>query len=418
MKNLVLVMMLLMAFNVSAQFKLPSRDAVKKEVKKEVNKEIKKEVKDLKSDSNKKSSQPKETTPIPTEEASGPAKGQINTFWKQIAKMRNHTKEDNKQVVYSGGIQSAQMSLNNTKTKDPNYDTSQMEKALQECQEVYNALDNAKYGTRDSRMATVNASETLFDKPFIFNKAYLNIGGDKLNDRAYIEEKLKESDAVIEDYKNQIDAFLASNPEKKMYQNDQSAVAVKAGFAVGFIKKAEDVFKNYRTLGSVTAYQDLLICKNFIESVKKVFPQEPALDANLTKLNQALQQYGSRESFMNKMGANQKEFVKNLRMGKAVTSNPAIEKSAKQQFESADMSSQKYTVTKVNIVNDWKLTKNELDIPLYKELFVNLAIKFADGKCGLANAWMRQDYEGGGKYGSAQLTMPGAIQELPCENLK
>ena len=78
---------------------------------------------------------------------------------------------------------------------------------------------------------------------------------------------------------------------------------------------------------------------------------------------------------MNKMVANQTAYVKNLRIGKPVMNNPELEKIAKDQFEKADMSSQKYTVTKVNIVSEWKLTKNELGIPLHKELYVNLAIK-------------------------------------------
>jgi hypothetical protein len=372
----------------------------------------------VKEETDKQQSVSNSLTPIPTEEASGPAKGQINTFWKQISKMRNHTKEDNKQVVYSGGIQGALMSLNNTKIKDPNYNTSTMEKALKECQAIYTSLDNAKYGTRDSRVATVNSSQILFDKPFIFEKAAVNIGGKNTDDKSFIEQKLKESDSIIEEYKSQVNTFLASNPEKVMYQNDQSTIAIKASLAEGLIKKANDVYKNYRSQSSVAAYQDLLICKAFIESVKKVFPQEISLDANLSKLNQAIEQFGTREAFMNKMVANQKDYVKNLRIGKPVMSNPELEKIAKQAFENADMSSQKYTVTKVNIVSEWKLTKNELGIPLHKELYVNLAIKFADGKCGLANGWMNQAYEGGGIYGSPKLHNPSSIQELPCENLK
>ena len=175
----------------------------------------------IKEETEKKSISSNSSTPIPTEETSSPAKGQINTFWKQIAKMRNHTKEDNKQVVYSGGIQGAQMSLNNTKIKDPNYNTTEMEKALKECQAVYTSLDNAKYGTRDSRVATVNSSQILFDKPFIFEKASFYIGGKNTDDREFILQKLKESDAIIKDYQNQVDAFIASGPEKAMYQNDQ-----------------------------------------------------------------------------------------------------------------------------------------------------------------------------------------------------
>jgi hypothetical protein len=403
MKNIFFTLLLTIVISSYAQPRIPRGTDTKQENKNDKKETITKT--------------PTAITATPTEEPSGPAKGQIKTFWKYIEKMQQHTKQDNMQVVYSGGIQNAQMALANTKTKDPNYNTTQMEKALKECQDIYNKLDNVRYATRDTRVATINSSQVLFDKPFVFEDAALKIAGDDVNNKSVILNAIKTSDATIEEYARQIDGFLASNPEKAMYQNDQKTVVLIASRCENVIKQVAEEHKKGRNMGNVSLLQNLYIYKAFIENVKKVFTNEGNLNTYLGKVNAAIALYGSRENFMDKMETNQAEFVKNLRMAKAVMSNPALEKSAKQQYESADMHSQSYTVTKVNIASDWTLTKNDLGIPLYKELYINLAIKFADGSCGLANAWLRQEYEGGGKYSSAKLTMPGSIQVLPCENL-
>jgi hypothetical protein len=408
MKPIYLLALLFIAIISNAQPPRPGQ----KDITKVINNAI------VKNDKKENPQMPTFTTPIPTDEPKSPAKGQIKTFWKYIEKMRTHTKQDNMQVVYSGGLQNARMSLSNAKMKDANYNTAEMEQALKECQDVYDKLDNTRYATRDTRVATINSSQVLFDKPFIFENAELKIAGDAINKQGVILNALKISDASIDEYTRQIDEFLASKPEKAMYQNDQKTVAIIASKSEGVIKQVADEYKNGRSLANVSVLQNLYIYKAFIENVKKVFTTEGSLNTYLGKVNAAIAQYGSREGFIAKMAANQAEFIKNLRMAKSVMSNPALEKSAKQQYENISMSNQQYTVSKVNIASDWKLTKNELGIPLYKELYINLAIKFADQTCGLANAWMRQEYEGGGNYSGAKLTMPGSIQQLPCENLK
>ena len=410
MKKIVFIALFTVGF-ASAQVKLPSRSTVKKEVKEEIS--------SSNSGSNtKKEEKTKSDSSTNVEETNSPAKGQINVFWKHIEKMRNHTNETNKQVVFSSGIQSAKMSLNNTKSKDPNYDTTHMEKALAECQEVYNGLAGGKENLRQTRNETASKSEVLLKKPFLFEKGYINIGGDNVENRVFANEKIKESNAVIEDYKNQVNAFLSSNPEKVMYQNDLKSVVIKANSVDLAIKFAADVYKNYRTVASVTAFQDLILYKNFIECMKKVFPNEPSLTTNLVKVNNAIQEFGMHDKFMDKLESNQKAYVSNLKMGKSVINDATLEARAKKQYESAKMNSRPYTVTKVAIVSDWKLIKNDFDLPLYKQVYVNFAIKFSDGKCGIAVGWMNQDYEGGGRYSEANLQNPGNIQEIPCENLK
>lgn len=406
MKYTVIVLLLASSFDSLCQIKIPKKD------------EVLKDIRSLERPKSKDENQePKASAAaIPAEETQSPAKAQINAFWKQIEKMQNHNKPENQQVVYSSGLQSARMSLKNTKMKDPSYDTSEMEKALAACQEVYDGLGGAKQNLRDTRAQTIAQSEILLTKPFVFTKAEINIGGQNVDNRAFVEEKLAESNLVIEDYKNQVANFLGSNPEKKMYENEILSVRNHIKSSDILLAKAEDVYKNYRSLGSVQAYQNLIIRKVYIEQMQKVFPEETGFASFLQKINDALKNYGSAANFMDKMAKNQKEYIKNIRMAKAVVSDPTLEKIAKQSYEKADMSDQTYTVTKVNLVSQWKLEKNELGIPLHKEMYVNMAIKLGNGKCGIAVGWLHATYEGG-NYGSPQLYNASSIQELPCENL-
>lgn len=51
----------------------------------------------------------------------------------------------------------------------------------------------------------------------------------------------------------------------------------------------------------------------------------------------------------------------------------------------------------------WTVYKNDFDIPTQKRLFASIAVSY-DGECRIIEAAFRQDYEGGGKYGSTFLT--------------
>lgn len=400
-----------------AQLKIPGRKELEKKAGKAVEQATKGDAGQSKAGNGEAPSGNSQVA-IPPEETSSVAKGQINLFWKHIEKMRNHTDENNKQVVYSSGIQNAQMALKNTKTKDSNYNTTAMEKALQECQQVYNSLAGGKENLRQQRNETAAAATELFSTPYIYAKAAMNVGGEDVNNEAAILQALQASNDLLLEYTRRVDEFIASKPEPAMYMSKQPTVADRAKAAEGFVKSAADVYQNYRTKASVAAYQNLVICKTYLENARRVYTNEPVLDENLQKINEALTKYQSPEAFMKKMADNQKEYVKNLRMGKPMMSDATIEKVAKADYERMKMSKQAYAVTKVHIVSNWRLEKNVLDIPLHKEVYVNLAIKLADGNCGIAVGWVRQDYEGGGTYGAPRLILPSPVQELPCENLQ
>jgi hypothetical protein len=408
-KVLLFPVMILIASNVSAQFKIPGRKAVEKKAEKTAN--------DIVNNTGKKSNDAPGTT-IPAEETSGPAKSYINSFWKHIEKMKTHDNESNKQVVYNNGINAAKTALNNTKMKDPSYDTKEMEKTLAEYQSVYNGLGKSKQNLRDSRTATIEYMQQLITEPFIFTKGELQVNGDSTQLESAINNALAKSDAVINEHAEKVEEFLQTNPEEVMIKNNLRTAQIKAGIVPGSIKRAEEAYKNERSMSSVYYLQQLYLYRAYIAGALKIFPGDNSLQENHDLVVSAIERMGSRQGYMAKLKENYKEWAKNLKMGKAVMNDPSLEKLAKKEFEEWG-SWDKMTVTRVTLASPWRLEKNSLDIPVKKEVYVNMAFKKPDGSCGLAVAYLVQEYEGGGKYGGAYMTMPSILAAVvPCENLK
>lgn len=270
--------------------------------------------------------------------------------------------------------------------------------------------------TRDGAQTTMKYVDMLFKDPFIFKKGKLNVPGDKTDAKPAVIEALAESDKVIKEYEEKIEAFIQSKPTAIITKASYKDVTNQVRGLQIAIQKAADGFKNWRSLTAVSFMQDLYLYKAFIVSAMKVYPEALSLEEKLEEVKEAIEQYGSREAYMAKMEKNQVEYVKNLRMKKAVFEDAVIEASVKKQYEKI-WETEKLVVTKVHITSLWTLEKNALDIPLHKEAEVNLAIKKADGTCAIASGYIRSTYEGGSKYSSPLLIMPTHPITLACENL-
>lgn len=330
--------------------------------------------------------------------------------------MKNHNNENNKQVVYGNGIKGAQTALNNIKLKDPGYNTQQLEALLATYQQMYDGLQQGRLDERDAHKLTLQYVADLIQEPFLLKRGQMLVG-EFSEDEAAVKNALANSDAVIKEHEAKITEFLQTNPASNAIQNGLSYAKAKGNFVQTLIKQTEDAVKNARSIGHVYYLQQLHLCRAYLAGAVKVYPNENTLKENYNLAVAAIERIGTRESYMAQLKANYAHYIKNLRMRPAVAKDAAIEKLVKNEFE-RQFTSSKITVTKVNIVTHWDIEKNALDIPLHKELAVVVAIKKADGTCGLASAYVRQIYEGGGRYDAPYMNMPSAITTLPCENLK
>lgn len=273
--------------------------------------------------------------------------------------------------------------------------------------------------SRDEINASFEYTERLIKKPFLLKDAELQVSGDDVTKREAFIAAFEKSDAVIAKYLAEVDKFLATNPNMSLYDNEIRSVKIKAGSLdgdYGHIKKAEKEFKTGNSLGGVYYLQNLYIYKGFLQGVTKIYSQDQDLHNYLKKVTEAIESYGSREKFMDKMVANQGKQAENMRMVPAAMSDPKIEALVKTKYEAAFPG---FKVLKVNITNNpWILEKNDLGIPLYKRSSVSVGVKNDKGECGIGSANVRQDYEGGGRYGQVYMYLPSDPILVPCENLK
>lgn len=276
--------------------------------------------------------------------------------------------------------------------------------------------DDQRAQSREGMMTGAKAVENLIKKPFIFTKGELQVTGDDVTKREAFVAAIAKSDAVIQEYQDEVNKFLASNPSPNIYANEVKIAQARAkGFDADF-RLTEKELKTGNSLGGVYYLQKLHLYKGFLQGVTKIYPNDSILQDYLKKATEAIESFGTREAFMDKMFANQKEQAKNLRMVPAAMSNPKIEAMVKTGYET---SFKEFKVVKVNITNNpWILEKNELGIPLYKRSSVSIGVKNAKGECGIGSANVRQDYEGGGSYGAAYMYLPSDPIIVPCENIK
>ncbi len=270
--------------------------------------------------------------------------------------------------------------------------------------------------SREGAKTTSNQMNTLFIESFLFNKGIINIPGEKGENKAAVEEAITNSDNVIREFEQKVDEFLKSKPTPQILKsNYNTVVKISQGYSSAIVD-ADDGLKNWKSLSAISFLQNLYLYRAYITAAIKVYPEAISLQENIEQLNEAINRFGSKESYMQNLTKNKIAYFKSLKMKPPVFKDAGIEKMVKSQYENTS-GQDKLTVTHVHITTLWTLEKNVFDIPISKEVEVNMAIKRADGTCGLATGRVRQEYTGGGNYSAARLIMPSPVTVVPCENL-
>lgn len=426
MKTIILAIAALTCTTVFAQPRIPGRNDLEKKATKEV-KSIGKE------DNTNNNTPPKEDTPTkptagPTAtEASGPAKGQISTFWKHIEKMRNHTKEDNKQVVYSSGLQGAKSALNNTKIKDPSYNTAEMEKALAECQAVYDGVASGKQDLRDSREKTAKELKQFFDWQ---TKNMISYNYQSNETDAEKIQRVRDNDDSIARYKQLAVAYVNQTKDPIVYKDWQAYVKnIAKSHQEPYDKKDKypgrltvpmhhltDPESMYN-LGSFSLVQEVKELEAYFYAATVIYPNEPDLIKAYEWCKKAVAEVGTTDQFLAKINKSQGDYLKKVKFPAAKVNDAALEAEFKKHFNALGY---KETITKVNVQStDWTIDRNELTgVIVGRSKQAYIATKTADGTCYVTEFWIMQDYNGSG-YGSFRnVTNNSFRSKLACENVK
>ncbi len=268
--------------------------------------------------------------------------------------------------------------------------------------------------SRDQLMSGSKNAQGVLDDPFIFKRAELQVSGD--GSLQSYKDAISKADGVIKEYDEAVTKFLESKPHSNILKNYYKTTVNKANYVKYDIELLTKEYEKGSSLFSVQYLHKMYIYKGFLEGVIRIYTETQELKDNLETVNKTIAIYKSRENFMDKMLAKQKEQIKNMKMIPAQQSNPKIEAMVKKNYE---VSFKGFTVTKVNITySTWIVDKNDLDIPICRKLSVCVAVKNAKGECGIGSSNVREDYMGGGNYGEAYSYLPSDPIIVPCENIK
>ncbi len=422
MKKLFFTTTILLSISGTAQFKIPSKGDLEKRAKKEV-----KQATDGKKDEPKTTdNNTSNTTEIPVEETQSPAKAQINNFWKHIEKMRTHSKEDNKQVVFSNGLQAARTALSNTKMKDANYNTTEMEKALKECEDVYNGLSSGKEDLRDLRAKTLNSLLMFFDyhqRNFItYNYSNAEPDNEKL-------ARVKRNDDSITRYKQLAQDFVTQKKDELYYKNHLSTVknlaksyqepTDKNKYPGGLANPMFHLFDPTSLLsyGSFTFVQDVKQQEAMFYAATIIYPNEPDLIKAYDWCKKAVAELGTTDQFLAKINKSQNDYLKSVKIPAPKVNDASLEATFIKLYNATG---NKEKILKVSIQStDWTVERNELTgIVTGRSKMAVMVTKGADGNCYFTNFWITQDYNGSGYGQYYGLKGSSGSGQLACENVK
>lgn len=365
------------------------------------------------------------STSIPPKDTTSKAKAQINNFWKQYEKMKTHTDESNKQVVYKNCINGCKTALNNTKMKDPNYNTSEMEKALSELENMYNGVADGKENARE--LGRITSSKLLmFFEP---SGPFIRFDYSSLETDAETIQRVRNNDDSLKKYKQLADKFLSEPYDKSWYDQRLMAILHKAkSFQTPFEKSKwpaglavnmhhlEDP-NNMWGIGTFTLIQDVKKEEAYFYAANAIYPNQPTIQKALEWCKKAVAQNGTIDEVLAKIGKSNSDYLKKVKFPVAKVTDANLEADFKKIFNEQGWDEK---ITKVSIQStDWVIDRNELTgviVGRSKQAFI--ATKKPDGTCWVTEFWIFQDYNGSGYGNFRNGTGNSYRSQLDCANVK
>lgn len=363
---------------------------------------------------------------IPAKDTTSKAKAQINAFWKQIEKMHNHDNESNKQVVFSSAIQSAKSALNNTKMKDPAYNTSLMEKALAECESVYNGLANAKEDSRVAQIETLKKFNLFFETVSRNLVTYDFVSGETDAEKL---KRVKNNDDSIAKYKNLAIEFSKADKDPVIY-------ADKLNFVIGVSKKFQTPYSdkdkwpvgllamkhiedpsNAWSYGMFSFIQEVKRWEAYFYAAKVIFPNIPEIEKAHDYCLKAMLQIGSLDNILDRIKSDKAKYLSSVKMPEPKVTDVTLENQFKKLFNEMGY---KETIVSVSIQStDWTIDRNEwTGVILGRSKCAYIATKTADGLCYITEFWIFQDYNGSGYGEFRNVTSNSFRSQTDCKNIQ
>ena len=339
---------------------------------------------------------------------SGPASSQVKYFW-NYALM--DTKDDI--AMFNRAMGEMEYAINETKRKDPAYNTAEMEAEFKKRKDADKERKLAEVRATSGDKRSSRPPEKESDDPTtLLEKLFLeaSIG---------VENTMSETSAKIDAYKARAQKLLAMDYTDALVKKGRLAKGNISGFKAISERELGKVDKG---TGSMYVYYLIQYHLAFWDAAQKVFPEESSFTDMYKKLNAAAVKMGSPADVAVVAAKEAAEKIRNTRLPAAVVRDATFEKLIIESFDKIYGASRNVKALKSVLTQDgWTTLRNSLTgIILGRERSAKMAYKSADGKCNLLDDYIfiHQEYIGG-SFTNTKAVFNGLFgSEMLCENVK
>jgi hypothetical protein len=343
--------------------------------------------------------------------------------------------------VEQGQVSMAESDLKNLKKIEPEYNTSEMEKALAEAkdqqasqkdakeqekeqletkkEEAYNAKkaeQDAQEAAKGRTRNTATGYSSLLTDLFSVSSVTLNVGpGEVAHKTKYLEEyrtKIKEMESAPTNPGDKMFEATVDNYERGVVSKYETEIERKSYQAL-----AEDIKKAGSEENAKALYTKLLLHQAYWEAASRcpAFKRKADFAKVYQDITATIQKVGSIDNAVQLAKKGEADRIKTVKMPAALTTNAAMEAEFRKAFEGAGWGE---TILKINLLDtDWHIERNELTgVILSRYQTAAIAAKQNTGRCMLYTFSIKQEYNGSG-YGSSRRDSHGS-NEISCENVK
>lgn len=373
-----------------------------------------------------KGSKKKEDSSSEDEPKKNAAKTYYKLFWKHIEK---------------GELSQAENDLKNVKKIEPEYNTADMEKVLEDLRsekagkaeekaqekekvkadkeaaysEKQAELD-AKEETKGKNRDAAGGYSKILNDLFGISPVAMSVGPGEVelktkNLEAY-KLKIKELESTTTNSGEKMFDAMADNYERKVVSKYEHEIKAET-----YKKNAEDIKRAGSEENAKAIYTQLLYQQAYWEAASKcaAFKRKDDFAKVYQGVTVAVNSVGSMDNAVKLATKGAADRVKTVKMPPALTTNAAMDKEFKKAFEGTGWGE---TILKVNLLDtDWHIERNELTgVILSRYQSAAIAAKQANGRCMLYTFTIKQEYNGSG-YGSSRRDSHNS-NEIACENVK
>lgn len=312
------------------------------------------------------------------------------TFWKAISENRDY------------GAKSA---LDSLKRREPNFDTTKMEKALADMQ--------AK-GAKEKETANTELKSKIEADKILTKLFQRNLQTDSGDTADSTQKEIAENNQLT----------------KKVLTIERSSIQRELDSALRYVKKVLEAGDRNKTKlitrinesmdakSSEHMYFELLLRQSYLDNARQIFKDETDISTAYEAISNDIKSLGTADDRAAKALKNLNAKIDAERMSRSPVKDAKLEKWFKDMFvDTSAMRNRNYSFLRVVILNnDYNIKRNPITgIVIGRARGADIAFKDKDGKCFHGIYAISQEYVGS-SFTNATLSQDFDHREMRCEN--